>query len=343
MNRREFKKSGLFFVILLVVITIAPSLAWTVELKDGIDKLAILLAKGVPEHRRMTVAVTDFPDLRGMTSDLGRFIGERLTTRLSQFPRFRVIERRRLAQVLAELKFAMSDLVDPTKAKKLGRMLGVEGLVVGTVSDLGSTVDIDARIIEIDTGNVLLGASTNISKDPMVAGLMQRGRAISDKPISAPEREAGKFPTPRKPYVNFGKLVVTLNSLRLLSDNRVTVSLGFLNRTKEEFVAAINTYIHTSYAGKEEVFVTDNVGNRYPIKSASSIRGTKGPWLTCPPGIEVTATITFSAPRKMRERGSRFSPSIPITIGKTYVDENNRRVADFDSSFNVSFKDVPQF
>ena len=91
MDRREFKKSSLFFVILLVVITIAPSLAWTVELKDGMDKLAILLAKGVPEHRRMTVAVTDFPDLRGVTSDLGRFIGERLTTHPNYFPQLVVL------------------------------------------------------------------------------------------------------------------------------------------------------------------------------------------------------------------------------------------------------------
>src|SRR6266849_3042394 len=70
------------------------------ELKEATEQLSASLAKSVPEGRTLRVAVTDFPDLQGVTSDLGRYIAERLTTRLSAQPqKFRVVERRRLGSV----------------------------------------------------------------------------------------------------------------------------------------------------------------------------------------------------------------------------------------------------
>jgi hypothetical protein len=99
-----------------------------------------------------------------------------------------VIERQRLSQVLAELKFSMSDLVDPAKAKRLGQMVGVDALVVGTVSDLGNQVDLDARMIEVETNRMLLGAVVTISKDPTVEEMLKRGRqeAVATTPATSP-------------------------------------------------------------------------------------------------------------------------------------------------------------
>jgi hypothetical protein len=71
--------------------------------------------------------------------------------------------------VLQELKFSMSELVDPAKARKLGQMLGVQGLVVGTVSNVESTLDLDARMIDIQTDLSLPGASASIVKDEAVS------------------------------------------------------------------------------------------------------------------------------------------------------------------------------
>ena len=147
-------------------------------LREAVDQLAAALAKGLSPGSRLLIAVTDFEDLQGTTSELSRYIAERLTTRFAQSPRFRVIERRRLAEMLAELKFGMSDLVDPSKAKALGRMTGVEALVVGSLSDLGTTVEIDARLIELETGGLLVAATAAISKDDTVKS-MQRGHRIS--------------------------------------------------------------------------------------------------------------------------------------------------------------------
>jgi len=190
-------------VFVAILLTSAPLLAragtvpqqgGAVPLSQGIADLASQLAKGIPEGHTMTVAVTDFPDsMRNQTCGLGRFVAERLTTLLSQHPQCRLIERRRLDMVLSELKFSMSELVDPAKARKLGAMLGVQGLVVGSVTDLGGTVDVDARIIDIQTNVSLPGASASIVKDEAVSRMSTECGSAVGVPI---EKGAPRPPLP---------------------------------------------------------------------------------------------------------------------------------------------------
>jgi TolB-like protein len=164
-----------------------PPQGGAVPLSQGVADLASQLAKGIPEGHTMTIAVTDFPDRRKQVCGLGQFVAERLSTLMSRHPQWRLIERRRLDMVLSELKFSMSELVDPTKARKLGQMLGVQGLVVGTVTDLGATFDVDARIIDIQTDVSLPGASASIVKDEAARQLSSDcGQAVS-APASGPQ------------------------------------------------------------------------------------------------------------------------------------------------------------
>jgi len=82
---------GAGLVCTLLLFGPLPCAAQVVELKDGVERLSVELAKSVPAGRALRIVVTDFPDLQGVTSNLGRYIAERLTTRLSaQTAKFRV-------------------------------------------------------------------------------------------------------------------------------------------------------------------------------------------------------------------------------------------------------------
>jgi TolB-like protein len=155
------------------------------DLRSGVEQLADQIIQVAPQDKTLRVAVIDFPDLLNVMSDLGRYIANRLTTRLAQSEKFFVVERQRLGQLLSELKFSMTDLVDPEKAKQLGQIVGVEAILVGTVSDLGNQVDVDARVIEIDTSRMLVSVATTISKDQVVTQLMGRGRTAIVFPSSS--------------------------------------------------------------------------------------------------------------------------------------------------------------
>lgn len=318
--------------------------AQSVNLKQGIQELANNLAISVPEGEKLTIAVTDFVDSQGQTRELGLFIAERLTTQLSQFPRFQVIERRRLTPLLTELNFSASDLVDPTKAKEFGKMLGVEAIVVGTITDLASTVDVDARIIEVETSIILPGTFVNISKDPDVIRMMETEHRPTFKPESISPATVSKSD---KRSIEFENLNITLDSLQVLSDNSIIVTIKFLNRSEKELLVALDAD-SWGKINSDNIYVTDDLGNKYSFKGSNSIgpahfinikRGSSG-WLTCPPGAEVTASITFEPPRNIEKRGTRFSTSIPIYIGTYYIDEHDYTRVTEDVNYNIRFNDI---
>ena len=171
--------TGLLWGASLVLMTTLTASA--LDLQAGVEQLVQDLIKATPEGKQLRVAVADFPDLQGMTNDLGRYIATRITTRLVQSKKFSVTERQRLAQILAEMKISMSDLVDPEQAKKLQKMVGVDALVVGTITDLGKQVDVDARLIEIEANLMIWSASVAIDKDATLSALLDRGRGTTAK------------------------------------------------------------------------------------------------------------------------------------------------------------------
>ena len=155
-------------------------------LQAGVEQLVQDLIQATPEGKPLLVAVSDFPDLQGSTNDLGRYIATRITTRLGQSKKFSVTERQRLTQVLAELKTNMSALVDPEQAKKLQKMVGVDALVVGTITDLGKQVDVDVRLIEIEANRMIWSASVTIDKDPTLERLQGTGQdRMAEAPVEA--------------------------------------------------------------------------------------------------------------------------------------------------------------
>jgi len=328
-------------VALTVSFLLFASSVMALDLRQGLEDLSAQLSKSIPEQRRITVAVTDFVDLQGQTSELGRYIAERLTTRLSQLPKFRVIERRRLSPILNELRFSMSDLVDPAKAKQFGKLLGVEALVLGTISDVGSTVDIDARVIEIETSNILPGATVNISKDPDVARLMERRPETTTVPTRQPAQRSptgSTLPTAVR-YQEFPKFRVEIEGLQVGPRGDLTVFLAYVNKTQEELdFALIDVWAKT--------FVIDNAGNRYRYRSSSGLSSQIGSFgimdgspLAIAPGTKATTSFTFEAPREMERKGSLFSFTSEQAIVKQMADTTGRR-ARTENQFNVSIRNI---
>ena len=278
------------------------------DLKEAVEQLSVQLSRSLPEGRTLRLAVTDFPDLQGITSDLGRYIAERLTTRLSvQTQKFRVVERRRLTQVLGELGFTMSGLVDPNKAKQLGNMLGVEAIVVGTVSDLGNVVDVDARIIEIETNNILPGVTVAINTDNTVRQMIERGREMPAPSAGvSPAGPPSSISLGTVKYQEFSKFRVEVEGLQV-GPRGVTVFLSYVNKTQDELRLMLVGAVF------DRTFLIDDAGNRYKYELSSGVSGdfhesyVKGAAMILAPGVRATASFTFATPREMEKKGSRFS------------------------------------
>src|SRR6185369_13491230 len=67
--------------------------------------------------------------------------------------------------VVAELKLGRSTLVDASTAAKVGKVVGASHLLTGSVTVAGGKMRLDARLVEVATGRVLLGESIDGQAD----------------------------------------------------------------------------------------------------------------------------------------------------------------------------------
>lgn len=149
-------------------------------LDQRLDNLARQIASNLTENQKHTIAVIEFVDLKGNVTDFGRFLSEELITRLHQTKKFKVIERQQLNRIIAEQKLSLTGMVDPASAQKLGRVLGVDSIVFGSISDLVKTLKINARLISAETGEVFDTAAIEIEKDAAVTNLLGDRSANTD-------------------------------------------------------------------------------------------------------------------------------------------------------------------
>ncbi|HXI24347.1 MAG TPA: FlgO family outer membrane protein [Pyrinomonadaceae bacterium] len=151
-------------------------------LEQRLDGLARKISDNLTENQKHTIAVVEFSDLKGNVTNFGRFLSEELITRLYLTKKFKVIERQQLNKIIAEQKLSLTGVVDPASAQKLGRVLGVDSIVFGSVSDLVKTLRINARLISTETGEVFAAASIEIVKDDAVSSLMGDSGAATGSP-----------------------------------------------------------------------------------------------------------------------------------------------------------------
>lgn len=123
------------------------------------------LAKAAEKAGVRRVAVVPFRDQAGRLTHSGAVVADRLTLHLVQ-REVEVVERVRLADVMGELKLGMTGALDGASVKRLGRVLGVDAIVSGTLIELvDSRVEAVTRLVEVETARVLAASSATLEKD----------------------------------------------------------------------------------------------------------------------------------------------------------------------------------
>jgi curli biogenesis system outer membrane secretion channel CsgG len=192
--------------------------------KKALPILALLLAFGAgilelpaaaqaASKRRPRIAVLDFDyatvqsytsGMFGSNVDVGKGITDLLVTGLVKDGTFSIIERKALDKLMTEQNFSNSQRADPTSAARLGKLLGVDAIIVGSITQFGNetkktnigggggtfggyglggighsnskaNVGITARIVNVDTGEILgvaegAGTSSRSSTSLLGAG-----------------------------------------------------------------------------------------------------------------------------------------------------------------------------
>ena len=128
----------------------------------------------------------------GQNVDIGKGIADLLVDRLVRDGTYSVIERKAIQKLLAEQNFSNSDRADSTSAAKIGKMLGVDAIIIGSITQFGrddknigagggvmkgvgakyglgnvgvksskAVVGISARTVLVETGEILSGKGSH--------------------------------------------------------------------------------------------------------------------------------------------------------------------------------------
>jgi curli biogenesis system outer membrane secretion channel CsgG len=176
---------------------------------------SIALAQDAPPaaaaKKRVAVMNFDYGTVRsyvasifGSDQDVGKGISDLLVQKLVQDGKYSVIERNALDKILAEQNFSNSDRADATTAAKIGKVLGIDAIIIGSITQFGrddqhtnvggggyglgkfglggvgtskakAVVGISARMVNTSTGEILAavtgtGESTRSSTSLLGAG-----------------------------------------------------------------------------------------------------------------------------------------------------------------------------
>ncbi|MDA8243099.1 MAG: FlgO family outer membrane protein [Elusimicrobia bacterium] len=204
--------------------------------RDPYEFLAERLSAACGKMQNKKVAVLPFSYTDRRESDDGVVVSERLITRMIQEDKLEVVERNLLEKVMGELKLQYSGGVDENSIKHLGKILGVEAVVTGTLTrQSGGTLEINARVIRTETAGILSASSARVPLDwetlsAEPAPVSQQDSAVARPPVLRPSAEA-VFPAAWKYRENFriaersGASLVDYQAL-VKFDSSVPIRLG---------------------------------------------------------------------------------------------------------------------
>ncbi len=105
---------------------------------------------------RMSIAIFPFETMGSAGNDLGNIVFDKLLTALFNQKRFKVIERNQLEKILDEQKLGMTGVIDASTAAELGKGIGVDAIILGSVSLTRSgAISVDARAIDTESATII--------------------------------------------------------------------------------------------------------------------------------------------------------------------------------------------
>lgn len=138
-----------------------------------IESLASAMSEKIANSGKTKIAVVDFTDLRGDVTELGRFISEELSVSLAGLGKgFKIVDRTHLKSIIQEHKLSTTGLIDPTTARKLGEIAGVEALVTGSLTPFGDTVRITVKVLDTETAEIIDAKKESIAKTEIIDELL---------------------------------------------------------------------------------------------------------------------------------------------------------------------------
>ncbi len=125
-----------------------------------IRRLIIILLLILPilvfcEERQTSLAVLDFTAAKGVTEDEAGLLTDKFIVSLKKTKKYKIMSRTEIVKILKEQNFQMSGRVDQEEAVKIGKILGVNNVIVGRMGKVGNTFLVIIQLVDVQTSEIL--------------------------------------------------------------------------------------------------------------------------------------------------------------------------------------------
>ncbi|MGE0439411.1 MAG: CsgG/HfaB family protein [Gemmatimonadales bacterium] len=167
---------------------------------------------------------------------LRRGIAAMMMSELSQNPAVRLVDRERVQQLLDEQGLATAERVDAQTAAKVGKLVGARYMIAGTFIDLYGDFRIDARIIDVETSEII----KVVRSDPKLSDRKQMFRIIQS--VADRVMEGTKLPPLPAAATQARSRNVPTEALALYSRALLYKDRGDTKKAIEYYSAAIKAF-----------------------------------------------------------------------------------------------------
>lgn len=149
-------------------------------------QVATVLEKEGLATKDMPLAVASLANIGPKCQELkiGETVGELLVDALIKEKRVTVVDRANLKKLNQEMALGQTGLIDETTAAQVGNLLGARLMLTGSVMLVGSEFNIVAKIVAVETSEMVASVATTIGRTSLVAEA-SRTQPINKHPITA--------------------------------------------------------------------------------------------------------------------------------------------------------------
>jgi len=278
------------------------------SLEEGIGDLARQIVDKSKSESKQSIAVAPFQHGDGSLSVLSNYMVDELVLGLFSIPdaELRIVERSQLERMLQELKLSQSGLVDVETAKQLGKVHGVDALIVGSITPIGERVRVIARMISTESGRVFSAAATTVPHTETI-------RSLSSQTISRPQSNSrtlqggSRAVSPNPKHVkDVGSLQITLKKVLVVPDTEVRVLLSYTNRSDD--TVTIDGY---GLGNKPNLY--DSYGNSFRLTKNSFHNGLK-----INPGETAAVSAYFEYRSDHVKVAETFGVTVPFRLNQKH-------------------------
>lgn len=123
----------------------------------------------LPDSLEANLAVLAFENNTGdpRYDPFGRGIAHMMTTDLSAVPTLQLVEREQLQALVDELDLQQTEYFDEDTALQVGRFVGAEHVIVGSIAAVDPEIRLDTRVVRVETAEVVQAESVTGRHDAL--------------------------------------------------------------------------------------------------------------------------------------------------------------------------------